>query len=89
MADRQKIIKALEWWCKNQKGEVLPLAYSAVVETLEALKEQEEVVHCGDCENFCFDNISPNAGRCMLTNKSHSRTWFCAHGKREEGGEVE
>lgn len=43
-----------------------------------------ELVRCGDCENFCFDNISPNAGRCMLTTKSHSKTWFCAHGKRED-----
>lgn len=51
---------------------------------IDALKKQRAVVHCGDCENFCFDNISPNAGRCMLTNKSHSKTWFCAHGKREE-----
>ena len=43
MADRQEIIKGLEWWVEHQKGEVLPLAYSAVVETLEALKEQEAV----------------------------------------------
>ena len=49
------------------------------------LKEQEEIVRCGDCENFCFDNISPNAGQCMLTHMSHSKTWFCAHGKSEEG----
>ena len=54
-------------------------------DALALLKEQEPVVHCGDCENFSFDNISPNAGRCMLTNMSHSKTWFCAHGKREEG----
>lgn len=53
-------------------------------ETIALLKEQDAVVHCGDCENFCFDNISPNAGRCMLTNISHSKTWFCANGKREE-----
>ena len=50
----------------------------------ELLKEQEAVVHCGDCENFCFDSISPNAGRCMLTNMCHSKTWFCAHGKKQE-----
>ena len=54
-------------------------------DALALLKEQEAVVHCGDCENFCFDNVSPNAGRCMLTNMTHSKTWFCAHGKREEG----
>ena len=54
-------------------------------DALVLLKEQEAVVHCGDCENFCFDNVSPNAGRCMLTNMTHSKTWFCAHGKREEG----
>ena len=54
-------------------------------DALALLKEQEAVVHCGDCENFCFDNISPNAGRCMLTNMSHSKTWFCTHGKSEEG----
>ena len=41
MADKQEIIKGLEWWVKHQEGEVLPLAYSAVVETLKVLKEQE------------------------------------------------
>lgn len=41
MADRQEIIKGLEWWVKHQEGNVLSLAYSAVVETLKALKEQE------------------------------------------------
>lgn len=43
MTDRKTMIKGLEWWVKHQKGEVLPLAYSAVVETLEVLKEQEAV----------------------------------------------
>ena len=41
MTDRETIIKGLEWWVKHQEGEVLPLAYSAVVETLKVLKEQE------------------------------------------------
>ena len=41
LADKQEIIKGLEWWVKHQEGEVLPLAYSAVVETLKVLKEQE------------------------------------------------
>ena len=88
--DREKVIKELhdarryledkEWSDRGASPHI-----DAINDALALLKEQETVVHCGDCENFCFDNISPNAGRCMLTNTSHSKTWFCAHGKREEG----
>ena len=95
MPDRDKVIKGLE--CCT-KGEVcisdcpyfreFPMTDGRCITALQAdalaLLKQETVVHCGDCENFCFDNISPNAGRCILTNKSHSRSWFCAHGKRED-----
>lgn len=72
---------------KEQAEEIENLKQTAqsMMEGICLLKEQEAVVHCGDCENFCFDNINPNAGRCMLTNMSHSKTWFCAHGKSEEG----
>ena len=87
MPDREKVIKAYEdfvngyeCFCTSDDYE-----YEMHKAVLALLKEQEAVVHCGDCENFCFDNISPNVGRCMLTNMSHSKTWFCAHGKREEG----
>ena len=96
MADREMVIKGLECctkWdscsdCPYQtpnEYDVSECTEQMHKDTLALLKEQEAVVHCGDCENFCFDNISPNAGRCMLTNMSHSKTWFCAHGKREEG----
>ena len=96
MTDREKVIKGLEI-CVNRvpgKYDCNECPYeidgnyceiNLAKDALELLKEQEAVVHCGDCENFCFDNISPNAGRCMLTNKSHSKMWFCAHGNREEG----
>lgn len=85
--DREKVISTLEE-IRTQTAEIgldsAVIAHKFIDKIIALLKEQEAVVHCGDCENFCFDNISPNAGRCMLTNISHSKTWFCAHGKREE-----
>jgi len=55
MTDRETIIKGLEWWVKHQEGEVLPLAYSAVVETLKVLKEQDELLHKkqNDIDRLC------------------------------------
>lgn len=96
MTDREKVIYDIERCichvpdaCRDcshygQGEEAIRCMENLMADVLSVLKEQETVVRCGDCENFCFDNISPNAGRCMLTNMSHSKTWFCAHGKREE-----
>ena len=88
MADKKQIMSWLEgltfddWHMFHSDSEVQEIAKAA----LALMEEQEVVVHCGECENFCFDSIfSPNVGRCILTNKSHSKTWFCAHGKRGEG----
>lgn len=94
MIDRQKVIKGLHC-CSHTDGvnciycpyDISDTDCTALMamDVLALLKEQEAVVHCGDCENFCFDVISQNAGHCVLTNEIHSKNWFCAHGKREEG----
>lgn len=95
MADREKVRKGL-WMCKGRPENcgLKDCPYfdkrefcenEMHMDALSLMKEQELFVRCGDCENFCFDSISPNAGRCMLSYERHSKTWFCAHGKREEG----
>lgn len=43
MTDMELIIRGCKNWIKNHKDEPLTLAYSAVVELLESLKEQEAV----------------------------------------------
>ena len=55
MADVENVIKQFSKWCDEQ-DEKCPVVCLAA---LALLKEQEAVVHCGDCENFVFDNISP------------------------------
>ena len=77
MADRQEIIKGLEWWVKHQEGNVLPLAYSAVVETLEALKDKPEIVLCKDCKHTL-----PNERFCHKLSRRVTADFFCADGKR-------
>jgi len=98
MADRQMIIKSLEWWCKNQKGEVLPLAYSAVVETLEALKEQEDQIDT-QRDNLMILLNEPRIVKCKNCKKMETMycpfywrykgtkydDWFCADGERRDG----
>ena len=81
MIDKETVINGLQE-CDLNGGLIGNCPYKDAVFSL--LKDREMVVHCGDCENFCFCSISPNAGRCMLTNMMHSKNWFCANGKREE-----
>ena len=44
MADKKKIIDGCENWVKNHCGEDLVLEFSAIVELLEVLKEQNELI---------------------------------------------
>lgn len=81
MIDKEKVINGLKE-CDLNGGLIGNCPYKD--EILSLLKELELVVHCGDCENFCFDRFSSNAGTCILTGMIHSKNWFCARGKREE-----
>ena len=84
MADRQEIIKGLEWWVKHQEGNVLPLAYSAVVETLEALKDKPEIVLCKDCKKCDLPEEKPyENGYCSRCGYVKT-DWFCADGDRRD-----
>lgn len=44
MVDKEQIIKTCEFWVKHQKGNDLCLAFSAVEELLEVLKEDERLI---------------------------------------------
>ena len=47
-------------------------------DTLTLLKEQPELVRCGDCVNGePFDNVI------MCNCEAHEKDWFCADGKRD------
>lgn len=85
MTDRETIIKGLEWWTKHQEGEVLPLAYSAVVETLKVLKEQEAVepvklVRCKNCKHCDSERIDKNMIWCKIHQFGRPDDYYCADG---------
>ena len=75
MADTKKVIRMLTWLAEINQG---------AKEALELLKEQPDVVRCGDCkyysDGFCYN---PNTFDSEKTCGNTVPDWFCADGKRE------
>ena len=44
MESKETILKGLKWWIDHQNGEVLPLAYSSVVDTYELLLDYDKEI---------------------------------------------
>ena len=86
MPDRKNVIRLIEEEisvCESVNQCYRTIDLPALRDILALLKEQEAIVRCKDCKNFdgldCKVNDITNI---MDTN------WFCADGKRKEGGEV-
>ena len=93
MPDREKVIKAIDD-CVFHKTDCVGCSYDGcffehgdckrdlLADALELLKEQEAVVRCKDCKHYM--TIHCTCDGCCI-----SPDWFCADGKRKEGGEAE
>jgi len=98
MADREKIITALEMCAKNADcAEKCPYYYPikrACVEAmcedvLKLLKEQPEIVRCKDCKWYKegYDIDGKWFSRCNGSVRTYGHTkpdWFCADGEVEQ-----
>ncbi len=81
MADREKVIAALEKALANPNAAVSGFIWLTVGEgrkALELLKEQSQIVRCKDCRYLKEDSEI-----CVIgIMHGYRDTWFCADGKR-------
>jgi len=79
MIDREKVIKELENYEPYARAfSNITIIGSIVIDTLELLKEQEDVVRCKDCKHY-----KDETGMCDFCHThGNAETWFCADGER-------
>jgi hypothetical protein len=91
MAEREKVIKGLEL-CKQDaklcfsetecpyQCEFPRCCLKLMADTLELLKERDEVVRCKDCKHW-----EQQTGHCPYNSIFTHSEWFCADGERKKG----
>ena len=90
MTNRETVIKKLQEAlddAENNGNIYAQIRRPVVFDTLVLLKEQPEIVRCGECKY--------NSGRCQglyiqfvtcyRTGIPHKENWFCADGERRDG----
>ena len=69
--------------CEDLAHESVSIPYSIMRETINALKEQPDIVRCGECkyysDGFCYN---PNTFDSEKTCGNTVPDWYCADGKR-------
>ena len=86
MADREKVIKGLEYCtgnhlcsgCGYYDPDNARCQKDLMRDALELLKEQKAIVRCKDCRY-----LNEDSGICVIgIMHGYRDTWFCAYGKR-------
>ncbi len=96
--DREMLIGAIEQRkriSERNNQAFVDLPYEIVGDALALLK-QEAVVRCKDCEHATMTADGKMCKYCEMDtddfgyqrNVYHDADWFCADGKRKEGGEA-
>lgn len=91
MPDRDTVISRIETICeicKTNKWQTVfdsDTIYPILTDALALLKEQPEIIRCGDClrgEKLPMLQHYPNLTWCNRHSTAHNDDWFCADGER-------
>lgn len=87
LIDADKLVTRLNdlyEWCRDERRSGIEQAMCMVHEELTV--DAVPVVRCKDCERSEQVNALPKHCECILNGDIHEETYYCADGKRKDGG---
>jgi len=95
-SSKEKVIADCEWAISK----ILSQGYTTVTsmqffkDVIDHLKHPQEIVYCKDCEYLIDHYGFMDDGYCKKMREDHyikfkpEKGWFCADGKKKEGGDA-